>query len=46
MFLILKSATLLDGLANSGAVEVGDAQLALFLAEKKPTGKPFFRNGM
>lgn len=26
-------------------VELGDARLAAYLAEKKPTGQPFFRNG-
>ncbi|XP_040988912.1 uncharacterized protein LOC121236527 isoform X2 [Juglans microcarpa x Juglans regia] len=37
---------LLDGVANTGVVELGDVQLAAYLAEKKPTGQPFFRNGL
>jgi hypothetical protein len=41
----LCSASLLDGVANTGRVELGDLQLAAYLAEKKPTGQPFFRNG-
>lgn len=41
----LCSAALLDGVANTGVVEFGDLQLAAYLAEKKPTGQPFFRNG-
>lgn len=41
----LCSAALLDGVANTGVVELGDLQLAAYLAEKKPTGQPFFRNG-
>jgi hypothetical protein len=43
--LSLCSAALLDGVANIGAVEFGDLQLAAYLAERKPTGQPFFRNG-
>lgn len=39
------SVTLLDGVANTAVVELGEAQLAAYLAEKKPTGQPFFRNG-
>ncbi|KAB1216739.1 hypothetical protein CJ030_MR4G003863 [Morella rubra] len=39
-------AALLDGVANTGAVELGDLQLAAYLAEKKPTGQPFFRKGL
>lgn len=38
--------TLLDGVANTAVVELGEAQLAAYLAEKKPTGQPFFRNGL
>ncbi|KAM4107005.1 hypothetical protein ACB094_04G109500 [Castanea mollissima] len=37
---------LLDGVANTGSVELGDLQLAAYFAEKKPTGQPFFRNGL
>lgn len=45
-FLLLNSAVeLLDGIANTGMVELGDAQLATYLAEKKPSGQPFFRYG-
>lgn len=39
-------ATFLEGVANTGMVELGDARLAAYLAEKKPTGQPFFRNGL
>nr|POE67052.1 hypothetical protein CFP56_72948 [Quercus suber] len=35
---------LLDGVANTGSVELGDLQLAAYFAKKKPTGQPFFRN--
>ncbi|KAL4036210.1 hypothetical protein IC575_004937 [Cucumis melo] len=37
---------LLDGVANTAVVELGEAQFAAYLAEKKPTGQPFFRNGL
>ncbi|KAK3005599.1 hypothetical protein RJ639_016962 [Escallonia herrerae] len=37
---------LLDGVANTGIVELGNVQLSTYLAEKKSTGQPFFRNGM
>ncbi|KAM7480047.1 hypothetical protein LguiA_028260 [Lonicera macranthoides] len=39
-------ANLLDGVANTGMVELGDVKLATYLAEKKYTGQPFFRNGL
>ncbi|GLU12402.1 hypothetical protein SLE2022_290870 [Rubroshorea leprosula] len=39
-------AALLNGLANNGMVELGEVQLAAYLAEKKPTGRLFFRNGL
>ncbi|KAK6123167.1 hypothetical protein DH2020_043069 [Rehmannia glutinosa] len=38
--------TLLNGVANTGVVELGDVQLAVHLAEKKSSGQPFFRNGL
>ncbi|KAK6117916.1 hypothetical protein DH2020_048321 [Rehmannia glutinosa] len=38
--------TLLNGVANTGVVELGDVQLAVHLAEKNPVDKPFFRNGL
>lgn len=41
----LYSAALLDGVANTGAVELGEVQLAAYLAERKPTGQLFYRNG-
>ncbi|XP_002514733.2 uncharacterized protein LOC8263406 [Ricinus communis] len=41
-----KIAYSLDGVANTGAVELGEVQLAISLAEKKPTGGIFFRNGL
>ncbi|CAA0826851.1 DNAJ heat shock N-terminal domain-containing protein [Striga hermonthica] len=37
---------LLNGVANTGIVELGDVQLAVHLAEKKPSGQPFFRSGV
>ncbi|XP_057952324.1 uncharacterized protein LOC131146631 [Malania oleifera] len=39
-------SALLDGVANTGTVEIGEVQLATYLAEKRPTGQPFFRNGL
>ncbi|KAI6683146.1 hypothetical protein NL676_029059 [Syzygium grande] len=39
-------AALLDGVANTGAVELGEVQLAAYLAERKPTGQLFYRNGI
>lgn len=36
---------LLDGVTNTGVVELGDVQLAVYLAEKKSSAQPFFRNG-
>lgn len=44
-FLIFEAA-LLDGVANTALVELGEIELVAHLAEKKPTGQPFFRNGM
>ncbi|KAH9294664.1 hypothetical protein KI387_038252, partial [Taxus chinensis] len=36
--------TWLDGVANSGKVELGEVQLAAYLAERnRVTGRPFFR---
>ncbi|KAJ7956418.1 putative DNAJ heat shock N-terminal domain-containing protein [Quillaja saponaria] len=37
---------LLDGVAHTGMLELGEVQLAAYLAEKTSTGKPFFRNGL
>ncbi|GFP87467.1 Dnaj homolog subfamily c member 10 [Phtheirospermum japonicum] len=37
---------LLNGVANTGVVELGDVQLSVYLAEKKPSGQPFFRIGL
>ncbi|CAK7344469.1 unnamed protein product [Dovyalis caffra] len=37
-------AALLDGVANVGIVELGELQLAMSLAERKPTGQFFYRN--
>lgn len=39
------SAALLDGLANTGLVELGEVQVAKYLAEKTFTGQPSFPNG-
>ncbi|XP_057443153.1 uncharacterized protein LOC130734660 isoform X2 [Lotus japonicus] len=41
-----KIASLLDGVANIGVVELGEKELAIYLADKRSTGKPFFRNGI
>ncbi|KAK2655544.1 hypothetical protein Ddye_008596 [Dipteronia dyeriana] len=37
---------LLEGIANSGAVELNEIDLATYFAERKPTGQYFFRNGL
>ncbi|MCL7029995.1 hypothetical protein MKW94_017319 [Papaver nudicaule] len=37
---------LLDGIANTGMVELGENQLATYLAERTSMGQPFFRNGL
>ncbi|RZC80944.1 hypothetical protein C5167_043526 [Papaver somniferum] len=37
---------LLDGIANTGMVELGERELATYLAERTSTGQPFFRNGI
>lgn len=37
---------LLDGVAITGMVDVGDVHLASYLAEKKSSGQPFFRDGL
>ncbi|KAK7281776.1 hypothetical protein RIF29_10040 [Crotalaria pallida] len=42
----IKIASLLDGFANIGVVELGEMELAIYLAEKRSTGKPFFRDGI
>ncbi|XVF09038.1 hypothetical protein REPUB_Repub07fG0056000 [Reevesia pubescens] len=39
-------AALLNGVANIGMVELGEIQIAAYLAERKPTGQFFFRNGL
>lgn len=45
VFVSLHSAALLEGIANTGMVELGDIQLATYLAERKPLGQFFFRHG-
>lgn len=40
------SAALLDGVANTGLVELGEVRLAKYLAEKTFTGQPSFPNGI
>lgn len=37
---------LLEGIAKTGVVELGDVKLAAYLSEKRSTGQPLFRNGM
>ncbi|KAJ4841047.1 hypothetical protein Tsubulata_009388 [Turnera subulata] len=39
-------ASLLDEVANTAMVELGEAQLAMFFAERKPAGQFFFRSGL
>ncbi|KAL5722905.1 hypothetical protein ACHQM5_006365 [Ranunculus cassubicifolius] len=39
-------ASLLDGVASTGMVELGEVPLASYLAEKKSTGQPFFHQGI
>ncbi|KAE9467239.1 hypothetical protein C3L33_00860, partial [Rhododendron williamsianum] len=39
-------AALLDGVANTGLVELGEVRLAKYLAEKTFTGQPSFPNGV
>ncbi|XP_027904615.1 uncharacterized protein LOC114164227 isoform X2 [Vigna unguiculata] len=41
-----KIASLLDVVANIGVVELGEKELAIYLADRRSTGKPFFRNGV
>lgn len=45
-FAFLIADNLLHEVADTGMVELGDVQLAAYLAEKKSTQQPFFRNGM
>lgn len=42
---LLCAASLLDGIANTGMVDVSDPKLATYLSERRYTGAPFFRNG-
>jgi len=39
-------ASLLDGFAKTGMVELGEKEVSVYFADKRSTGKPFFRNGM
>ncbi|XP_078160635.1 DNAJ heat shock N-terminal domain-containing protein [Carex rostrata] len=39
-------ASLLDGLADTGMVEISDVELAAYHADKKFAKQPFFRNGL
>ncbi|CAL5441702.1 unnamed protein product [Camellia sinensis] len=43
---IANSASLLDGMENTGMDELGEVQLATYLAEKTFTGQPSFQNGL
>ncbi|THG12152.1 hypothetical protein TEA_003412 [Camellia sinensis var. sinensis] len=43
---VFSIASLLDGMANTGMVELGEVQLATYLAEKTFTGQPSFQNGL
>lgn len=45
-FFIIFEVNLLEGIAKTGVVELGDVKLAAYLSEKRSTGQPFFRNGM
>lgn len=44
-FCLVSSVTLLDGVADTGVIDVADVQLATYLAEKRPGGLPYFRHG-
>nr|GEV86646.1 DnaJ heat shock N-terminal domain-containing protein [Tanacetum cinerariifolium] len=39
-------ASFLDGVADTGMVDISDLKLATYLSEKRYTGAPFFRNGL
>ncbi|XP_010258427.1 PREDICTED: uncharacterized protein LOC104598200 [Nelumbo nucifera] len=39
-------AALLVGVGSTAMVELGDIRLSTYLAERKSTGQPFFRNGL
>ncbi|XP_022728091.1 uncharacterized protein LOC111283742 isoform X2 [Durio zibethinus] len=39
-------AALLNGVASIGMVELGKVQITAYLAERKPTGQFFFKNGL
>ncbi|KAK7304643.1 hypothetical protein VNO77_42528 [Canavalia gladiata] len=39
-----KIASLLDAVANIGMVELGEKELSMYLADRRSTGKLFFRN--
>ncbi|KAL6183072.1 hypothetical protein ACLB2K_044483 [Fragaria x ananassa] len=39
-------AGFLDGVANAAQIDLEEIQLATYLAERKPTRQPFFRNGL
>lgn len=41
----MSSVTLLDGVANTGVIDLADVQLATYLAEKRSGGVPYFRHG-
>ncbi|XP_057741261.1 uncharacterized protein LOC130959218 isoform X3 [Arachis stenosperma] len=41
-----KIASLLHPFANTGMVELGEVQLAVYLADKRSTEKPYFINGI
>lgn len=40
-FYLVSSVTLLDGVADTGVIDLADVQLATYLAEKGPGGLPF-----
>ncbi|XP_071702015.1 uncharacterized protein [Rutidosis leptorrhynchoides] len=39
-------ASLLEGIANTGMINISNLKLATYLSEKRYTGAPFFRNGL
>ena len=39
-------ASVLDEVANIGVVDLGEKELAIYLADKRYMGKPYFRNDM
>lgn len=43
--LFVYTVNFLDGIVDTAVVELGELGIASFLAERRYTGQPFFRNG-